>query len=236
MKVADFTERVVAIKHSKFMGGNMCSYMFKFPLDARPGDMIEATVTGIQALKAYAAIGKNLLVAEGHEIQLDGKTEFSDNSTFPDALFITLASDSTTKMSSFKIIYRVKPKLILEDIETSGESGLFTMKQVSRFGFKFWIFVSATAGGLLLIIIAIIIGVVVYRTRKKQLAIVDVIKEYDHAKSQKTINSEMQKLAVDGASPDKLRLALEEFEKAMAQGKDVETMAKQYAQVDFYGN
>lgn len=87
-----------------------------------------------------------------------------------------------------------------------------------------------------MIIIAIIICVVVYRTRKKQLAIVDVIKEYDHVKSQKTINSEMQKLAEEGASPEKLRLALEEFEKAMINGKDVEVMARQYAQVDFYGN
>ena len=36
----------------------------------------------------------------------------------------------------------------------------------------------------------------------------------------------MKKLAEEGASPEKLRLALEEFEKAMAQGKDVEEMAK----------
>lgn len=53
-----------------------------------------------------------------------------------------------------------------------------------------------------------------------------MIKEYDHVKSQKTINMEMQKLSLEGASPDKLRLALEEFEKAMAQGKNVEDMAK----------
>lgn len=92
--------------------------------------------------------------------------------------------------------------------------------------FKLWILVGACAGGILLLIVAIIICVVVYRTRKNLLATVDVIKEYDHVKSQKTINSEMQKLAEEGASPEKLRLALEEFEKAMSKGQDVETMAK----------
>ena len=46
----------------------------------------------------------------------------------------------------------------------------------------------------------------------------------------------MQKLAEEGASPEKLRLALEEFEKAMSKGMDVERMAKNYAQVDFYGS
>ena len=45
MKVADFSERVLAIRHRRFYGGTMCSYMFKFPLDARPGDQIEANVT-----------------------------------------------------------------------------------------------------------------------------------------------------------------------------------------------
>lgn len=39
----------------------------------------------------------------------------------------------------------------------------------------------------------------------------------------------MQKLSVEGASPEKLRLALEEFERAMAKGVDVEQMAKNYA-------
>ena len=223
MKVADFSERVVAIKHRKFKDGFMCSYMFKFPLDARPGDLIEATITNIVALKAYSAIGKNLLVAKGYEVKLNGaQTEFTENSTFPDALFITLAASSAKKMSSFKIIYRVKPKLILEAIEQSGESGLFKLSPEGRWTYKMWILIGACSGGILLIIIAGIICVVVYRTRKKQLAIVDVIKEYDHVKSQKTINSEMQKLAIEGASPEKLRLALEEFEKAMAHGKDVE--------------
>jgi len=96
----------------------MCSYMFKFPLDARPGDMIEAKVTQIKALKAFTAIGKNLLVAKGWEVKLTPNTlEFTENSTFPNALFITLASNDPDVISSFKIVYRVRPKLILEKIE-----------------------------------------------------------------------------------------------------------------------
>ena len=87
MKVADFTERVVAIKHRLFKGGYMCSYMFKFPLDARPGDIIEATVTQIRALKVYSAIGKNLLVAKGRKVELPaekgGFQEFTDNMSSP---------------------------------------------------------------------------------------------------------------------------------------------------------
>ena len=43
--------------------------------------------------------------------------------------------------------------------------------------------IACSSGGFVLLIIAIVICVVVYRTREKQLAIVDVIKEYDHAKS-----------------------------------------------------
>ena len=120
MKVADFSERVVAIRHRKFKGGAMCSYMFKFPLDARPGDFIEAKVTQIKSLKAYAAYGKNLLVAKGHEVDLNqekGLQEFTLNSTFPVTLFVTLASDSPDENSSFKIVYRVRPKLILEEID-----------------------------------------------------------------------------------------------------------------------
>jgi hypothetical protein len=105
MKVADFSERVVAIKHRKFKGGPMCSYMFKFPLDARPGDMIEAKVTQIQALKAYVAVGKNLLTAKGFEVPIkpteSGLLEFTEKSTFPDALFITLASNDPDVSSAF---------------------------------------------------------------------------------------------------------------------------------------
>jgi len=174
MKVADFSERVVAIKHRLFKDGYMCSYMFKFPLDARPGDTIEASVSQIRALDAYAAIGKNLLVARGKQVRLarkksGGFQEFTENSTFPNALFITLASNDAVKMSSFKIVYRVKPKLILETIQQSGESGLFKLSDRESLwnNYKLKALVGACAGGIILIITAIIIGVVVYRTRKK---------------------------------------------------------------------
>ena len=70
MKVADFSERVVAIKNKQFKGGYMCSYMFKFPLDARPGDIIEANVSSLRAITAYSAIGKNLLVAKGRKVTI----------------------------------------------------------------------------------------------------------------------------------------------------------------------
>ena len=70
MKVADFAEREVAIRNRLFKGGYMCSYMFKFPLDARPGDVIQAKVTEIRALKVYSARGKSLFNAKGTKIKM----------------------------------------------------------------------------------------------------------------------------------------------------------------------
>ena len=168
MKVADFSERVVAIKNKQFKGGYMCSYMFKFPLDARPGDIIEANVSSLRAITAYSAIGKNLLVAKGRKVTIPRrKSQFTENATFPDALFVTLQSNNPTKLSSFKIVYRVKPKLNLEGIERSGESGVFKLTPDGRWNYKLWVLIGAVVGGILLVIVAAVICVIVYRTRKK---------------------------------------------------------------------
>jgi hypothetical protein len=45
------------------------------------------------------------------------ETEFTVTSTFPDAAFVTLTSNDVDKVSSFKIVYRVKPKITVEKIE-----------------------------------------------------------------------------------------------------------------------
>lgn len=70
MKVADFNKRIVSIANKNFKGGYMCSYMFKFPLDARPGDKIEAKVTRIKQLRLYVAEGKDLFDAKGTKVVL----------------------------------------------------------------------------------------------------------------------------------------------------------------------
>ena len=70
MKVADFSEKTIGIKHKNYKGGYICSYMFKFPLDARPGDVIQAKVTEIRALKVYSARGKSLFNAKGTKIKM----------------------------------------------------------------------------------------------------------------------------------------------------------------------
>ena len=38
------------------------------------------------------------------------------------------------------------------------------------------------------------------------------------------------------SSPEKMKQAYEEFERGLAEGKDVAAIAKEYAKVDFYGN
>lgn len=86
-------------------------------------------------------------------------------------------------MSSFKIIYKVKSKLDLNAIEQSGSSGLFQLNEEGKLKKITIIFIACIGGVVFLVILGIVICVVVYRTRKKQLAIVDVIKEYDHVKN-----------------------------------------------------
>lgn len=50
----------------------MCTYWFKYPLDARPGDGILISLTNIKNLKIFAAVGADIYTAEGPVIPFKG--------------------------------------------------------------------------------------------------------------------------------------------------------------------
>jgi hypothetical protein len=70
MKVTAFTDTDLRIPEragdaAQYKAGALCSYWFKYPLDARPGDGILITLTNLQNLKIYAAVGVDPYEAEG---------------------------------------------------------------------------------------------------------------------------------------------------------------------------
>ena len=92
MKVTSFKDKSLNISDAKYKAGTICSYWFKYPLDARPGDIVQIDLSNLKAMKIYAAVGSSVFTAKGPLIAFTGgkRTLKAD---YPDELFITLASN-----------------------------------------------------------------------------------------------------------------------------------------------
>jgi len=114
----------LALNNKAYKGGAMCSYWFKWPLDARPGDGILVSITDIKNLKIYAAVGSDVFSAEGPLLTYK-RNRKQIKTTYPKELFLTLASNDFETTSTFVMSYKALTKENLAKIERSGDGGIF---------------------------------------------------------------------------------------------------------------
>jgi hypothetical protein len=139
-------------------------YWFKFSVDARQKDVIEVDITSLENVKIYTARGDDKFTAEGG-IEFDPKdfragsvpTSLKLTSTYPDGLFVTMASTDRVKNSQFELTYEVIAGENVNDIAQSGDAGLFELTADGQLSSRTIIFIVVTAVvGVLVLIMSII--------------------------------------------------------------------------------
>jgi len=159
----------------------MCSFWFRYPVDARPGDGIQIAFTKIKNIKIYAAVGADVFSAEGPLVTFEG-SKHEIRTTYPKELFITMASNDFENRSSFDMNFKTLTKADLDKIERSGDGGIFTLTGEGTLSTSSWIFIGSIVGSIILIALSAVLIWYVCRQRKKQEVFVKVIEKQDHLK------------------------------------------------------